>query len=169
MLLAHPIDSITVKLAYEWYATGDYSDTSVTDALQAYEHHLPNGEAIHFRKRGTLNFSPPGPINKTVVREVLQKVFYTGQVPYFGNQPDGHKHPRAAKPELHPGQHPALIELDMFQRVQEARALFSRNQREKQGHVAHLFPLTGVLRCSYCGAHFRGVSMRGIQYYRDVA
>ena len=51
VLIPHPIDSIAVKLAYEWYATGEYSDTRVTDALQAYEHQLPDGEVngVHDR------------------------------------------------------------------------------------------------------------------------
>ena len=169
VLIAHPIDSLAVKLAYEWYATGDYSDASVADTLQAYEHRLPNGEVIHFRKRGVPHFTPPGPINKDGVRELLQKVLYTGQVPYYGNRPDGRKHDRSSAPELYPGQHPALIEMDTFQRVQEVRALLSRKQHEKQGHAAYIFPLTGVLRCGYCGAHFRGVSVRGVRYYRDSA
>src|SRR5512147_1100552 len=98
VLIPHPIDSVAVKLAYEWYATGDYSDSRVTDALQAYEHRLVNGEVVHFRKRGTLNYTPPGPITKDVVRELLQKVFYTGQVPYYSSQPDGRKHRRDCIP-----------------------------------------------------------------------
>ena len=73
VLIPHPIDSVAVKLAYERYATGDYSDTRVTDALQSYEHHLPDGKVIHFRKRGTKNYTQPGPITKDTVRELLQK------------------------------------------------------------------------------------------------
>lgn len=169
MLIPHPIDSVAVKLAYQWYATGDYSDTRVTDALQAYEHQLPNGEVIHFRKRGTPNYTQPGPITKDVVRELLQKVVYTGQVPYYSNQTDGRKHRRDCVPELHPGQHPALIDLETFERVQEMRALLSRNPRTKKGQAVQIFPLTGVVRCGYCGAHLRGVSVRGTRYYRDAA
>ena len=72
-------------------------------------------------------------------------------------------------PEIHEGQHPALIEMDLFKRVQDMRALLSRNPRESHGREAQIFPLTGVLRCGYCGTHFRGVSVRGTRYYRDVA
>ncbi len=168
-LIVHPIDSVAVKLAYEWYATGDYSDAGVADALQAYEHRLPDGTVIHFRKRGVLNFTTPGPISKDMMREVLQKVFYTGYVPYYGNQADGRKHRRDSVPELHPGQHPALIDLDTFQRVQDLRATFFRNPRQMYGQAAQVFPLTGTLRCGYCGAHLRGVSVRGTRYYRDAA
>ena len=168
-LIAHPIDSVAVKLAYEWYATGDYSDTRVADALQAYEQVLPSGAVIHFRKRGTLNYTQPGPITKEVVRDWLQKVFYTGYVPYFSNPSEAGKHHRERVPELHQGQHPALIEVDLFKRVQDLRALLSRNPRESHGRETQIFPLTGVLRCGHCGTHFRGVSVRGIRYYRDVA
>ena len=169
VLIPHPIDSIAVKLAYEWYATGDYSDSRVTDALQAYEHRLPNGEVIHFRKRGTLNYTQPGPITKDVVRELLQKVFYTGQVPYYSSQPDGRKHRRDCVPELHPGKHPALIDLATYERVQEMRMLLTRNPRTKKGQAVQIFPLTGFVRCGYCGAHFRGVSAHDRRYYRDAA
>ena len=166
VIIPHPIDSVAVKLAYEWYATGDYSDTRVTRALQEYEHHLPDGKIVHFRSRGIINYSAPMPIVKATVREILQKVIYTGQVPYYG---DGRKHRHDKPLELFPGQHPALIDQGLFQRVQEIRALYYKHPREKHGHDTLFYPLTGLLRCGCCGAHFRGVSAHGIRYYRDAS
>ena len=54
-------------------------------------------EVIHFRTRGVINYTTPKPITKDTVQELLQKVFYTGQVPNYG---DGRKHRGNNPPEI---------------------------------------------------------------------
>lgn len=140
--------------------TDNPNESILTPALRVV------GSVIPIRSRGVPNYSAPMPIVKSTVREILQKVIYTGQVPYFG---DGRKHRRDTPIELFPGQHTALIDIETFQRVQEIRALVYQHPREKHGHETFFYPLTGLLRCGYCGANFRGVSAHGIRYYRDAA
>jgi hypothetical protein len=42
-LIAHPIESVAVTLAFDWYATGKCSDADVAERLNAYRHRLPDG------------------------------------------------------------------------------------------------------------------------------
>ena len=35
-LIAHPIESVAVKLAYEWYASGQFSDLQIAQRLNDY-------------------------------------------------------------------------------------------------------------------------------------
>ena len=157
-LVLHPIDSVAIAKMFEWYATGEYSDADIADALNHYEYELPDGSKVTFRTRGRGHGSkyPPGPYGKDTVRSILQRIFYTGVVTYKGEQM--------------PGNHPAIIDLELFDKVQEMRRLRGNNARRKNGSKSiRVFPLTGILRCDQCGGRMRGLANnKGVRYYACV-
>ncbi len=169
VLIPHPIDSVAVKLAYESYITGDYSDATIADLLNAYEHRLDDGRVMHFRMKAAPDRFEARPFSTDAVRGLLQRVIYTGQVVYYGSDRNGDKRRRKEAHESYPGQHPALIDQAMFDRVQELRSLFSNNGRVRKGAPIQIYPLTGIVRCGYCGNHLRGISPHGHRYYKDAS
>ena len=167
-LILHPIDQRAVRYAFECYATGKYSDAAITDLLNRYTVEI-DGRQIQLRHRGAPGRTPPGPFMRDSVREMLNRVFYTGQVRYQGVDANGKSHRRSTPAEIFAGQHPVLIGADLFQQVHDLRALFSYNSREKRGKTVRVFPLSGLLRCGYCGAPLRGTSAHNRRYYRDAS
>lgn len=157
-LVLHPIDSVAIAKMFEWYASGDYSYADIADALNHYDYELPDGSTVRFRTRGRGHGSkhPPGPYGKDTIRSILQRIFYTGVVTYKGEQMAGN--------------HPPIIDLDVFDKVQAVRKL-RRNTPRRKGHTAkesaRVFPLTGILRCAHCGGGMRGHSSNhGVRYYQ---
>ncbi len=167
-LVKHPIESVAVQQAFAWYVTGAYSDGKVALALNTTPHQLSEGVFCALRTKGVPGRSEPGKFSKDFVRGLLTRVFYTGQVPYYGKDAAGKARRRQPPLALYPGQHPALIEPAAFAKVQELRQTLTTNPRTKHGAVARVFPLTGLLTCGYCGSGFRGVSVRKQFYYRDA-
>jgi site-specific DNA recombinase len=76
------------------------------------------------------------PFTKVSLDRLLRNVVYVGQVRY--------------QDEVHPGEHPALVTAEVFQRVQ---ALLSRNGRRGRTPVRsqHAALLRGLVRCVSCG------------------
>jgi len=76
------------------------------------------------------------PFTKTRLHYLLTNVAYAGKVRY--------------KNEVHDGEHPAILEADIWKRVQ---ALLARNGRSGGAVVRNQFGalLKGLLRCSPCG------------------
>jgi len=70
-LFLHLIESVAVKLAFEWYATGCLSDGDVAERLNSYEHTLDDGIVVRFRTKGVQGRFPPGRFGKDSVRELL--------------------------------------------------------------------------------------------------
>lgn len=168
ILIAHPVESEAVRMAFQSYMTGEFSDAKITEKLNASHIETPDGIVIPFRQKGKPGRSQPSAFRKDTVRDMLNRVFYTGKVPYYGVNKSGKKLKRKEPAALYPGQHPAIIDEDTFDAVQELRLLLSTNPRSQNGHKVRIFPLTGILRCGYCGLSFRGVSNNGRRYYRDV-
>ena len=168
-LILHPIDHQVVRLAFEYYATGEHSDSTITDLLNKHRIEV-DGRAIQVRHRGAPGRTPPGVFMKDTVRDTLTRVFYTGKIRYQGTDADGKTHRRSTPAEVFTGKHPVLIEDDLFQQVQLLRALNSNNPRKRLGMAtARIFPLSGLLRCGYCGALMRGTSANQRRYYRDAS
>ena len=165
-LFLHLIESVAVELAYEWYATGDCSDGQIAEKLNAYPHVLPDGTTVHFRTKGRNGRTDPGPFSKDSVRDLLQRIFYTGQVAYRGgsNAREKRRHP----PELFPGQHPPIVSEELFQRCQEVRALMRRHPRRHVDYANRLYLLSGILRCAHCKRKMRAQAGNGTRYYQDT-
>ncbi len=144
--LAYPDETAVegVKLAFEWYATGQYSDAGTAQMLNEAGYR-PQGRG----NRALRLFS------KDTVTMMLRNRFYLGQVQYKGT--------------WYEGVHEPIISEELFNRAQEAR----RRRRSKIGTTApdtsREYPLTGVAQCARCATRMRGANSSGYRYYRDPA
>jgi site-specific DNA recombinase len=84
------------------------------------------------------------------LRQLLSNVLYTGQVRY--------------KQEVHPGEHPAIIDPALWQEVQ---ALLRGDVRRSHVRLGQRALLGGLLHCLACGcAMTASQSRKGSRYYR---
>ncbi len=164
-LIFHPIEQVAVHLAFDWYITGDYSDGQIAVRLNAHQHQLADGTVVYFRTKRYPSRGGPGPFSKDSVREILTRVFYTGVVPYYGVNEKGQKRKRRDPVALYPGQHPALIDQETFDRTQEIRQLMGRNPRKRQQSPARIYPLSGLLHCDQCRGKMRAQTGSNEQRY----
>ncbi|OQY17375.1 MAG: hypothetical protein B6I35_14665, partial [Anaerolineaceae bacterium 4572_32.2] len=159
-LVIHPIESIAVELAFEWYATGEFSDGQIAEKLN--DHVLPDENLLSLRSKGRPGRSDPGPFSKDSIRDVLQNHFYTGVVPYYEG-----KGKRREPVALYQGQHAALIDQERFDECQELRSLHSTRPRKRGDTVPRAYPLSGLLYCGGCNSKMRaqtGSSTNGPYY-----
>jgi site-specific DNA recombinase len=169
-LIAHPIEAVGVRRAFELSAGGVHTDRDVADYL--------NRQVVHYqgqdyplrpkRRPGDVERLGPPEFLKDTVREMLVRVFYTGVVPYGGVDEAGRKRRRRQEVALYPGQHPALVPQDLFDRVQTARQL--RRSAPTPPHKTkrnRVYPLSGLAICGGCGKPMHAASNRdGYRYYR---
>jgi Recombinase len=106
-----------VRMAFEAYASGDYSISAITELLDASGLRLPMTA-----KR------PSRPMRRSAVYRMLQDDYYTGVVTYCGSKNDG--------------QHPGLIDAETFEQVQallKAHALSRLDAlKQEQQHLLQL-------------------------------
>jgi len=133
-----------VRLAFQEYATGLYSDADIAGILNEAGYRPRAGS-----NRALTLFS------KDTVTEMLQNRFYLGEVRY--------------KDEWFEGSHEPILSEDLFNRVQDVR----KRRRTRVGISARKgsreYPLSGLARCARCGWPMRGASASGRRYYRDPA
>lgn len=167
-LIPHPIESIAVQQAFAWYATGDFSDGDIAQRLNAEPCKILEGLTIPYRTKGKPG-EQPGPISRDAVRTLLIRRFYTGVVPYYGVNEDGRKRRRGDVVTWYPGEHPPIVDEDLFEQVQQLRQQVKTRYRKSDGSnpiVAH--PLSGLLVCASCGKRLRATTtVEGYRYYRD--
>ena len=176
-LVLHPIEAEGVRLAFELYATGEYSDNDVAQALAEHVIHLPDGDVRRFRvprrragKDQATCADGPNPYGyrppyKDFVRFLLQRPFYAGYVTYAHEPPKGAS---SRKPiiEENLGVHPPVISRQLFDQVQQVRRSVGNNSRRRGQGQRREYPLTGVLRCGRCGGPMRGATANGgVRYY----
>jgi site-specific DNA recombinase len=165
----HPIECVAVRLAFQWYITGDFSDGAVAERLNAYEHTLPDGTVAYLRTKGRPGRFPPGRFTKDNVRHTLQRPFYAGLVPYYGKDAKGRKRKRGQAVSVFRGQHEPLVPMEDFQRAQDLRRRLPHRSRQEKTGQPNIYPLSGLLICDTCGRHMRASSSRGgYCYYRDT-
>ena len=166
-LIAHPIESVAVQRAFAWYIAGAHSDGDIAERLNSEPLLLPDGSSVVFRTKGLPGRWPPGPLSKESVRETLQRRFYTGVVPYFGVDEQGHKRKRGNMEAVFPGQHPALVSEADFERAHELRQQLSRRSRTAS-REPRVYLLSGLLICDSCGRTMRAMTCGARRYYRDL-
>ncbi len=179
-LVLHPVESAAVRLAFEWYATGDHSDAAIADRLNAHVHHLSSGGEIQFRTKGRNcrdeerqqgpHYRPPGPFSRDTVRDMLTRPFYAGVVPYYGSEFDGEKVVRRKQPEalFETARHPPVISPTLFERctlLREARR--RRPEGGGQRRPSRIYLLSGLLDCARSGGalHCQTVGRRSTPRY----
>ncbi len=168
LLIPHPIESKAVRLAFEWYITGKFSDGQITDKLNAQPFLLADGSSVHFRTKGIPNRYPPGPLTKDAVRELLQRRFYVGQIVYRSFDEQGKRRRRTNITETFQGKQPPLIDQATFDKAQELRQDFGCSPRFQYSKPAEIYPLSGLIRCASCGLPMRAFSSHARRYYQDV-
>ncbi|HLV44253.1 MAG TPA: recombinase family protein, partial [Aggregatilineales bacterium] len=142
--VAHPMNANGVRLAFEAYSTGQYCDREIAELL--------NREG--YRTSGNWGVRP---FTKDTVNRVLRNEFYLGFVKYKG--------------ELYPGEHPPLVDKELFDKCQEVRA-GRRVKSRAVGETRRIYMFSGIARCHECGLTLRCVttgSTSKSRYYRHTA
>jgi hypothetical protein len=167
-LIAHPIESIGVKLAFEWYATGTHSYRTVAQGLSSYKVTLPDGREVVLRQKGHKGYSQPGPFSEDTIRGILKRFAYTGKITYVGTDDKGKYRSRKPPIEIYDGLQPPLVSQELFDKVALIRDTVFNNPRFKNnGDSTRSFILTGILKCGYCGGRMRGISNVGKYYWYE--
>ena len=166
VLILHPIEKRVVQKIYELYLTGEHSDATIADIINAKKHRLPDGSFVPLRHKGIVGRILPGSFSRDAVRGMLQRIFYTGMIPYYGRDDQG-KSTKRKSPRLFEGKHPAIVAASDFQAVQELRRERSKIPHHRAASQVRVYPLTGVLYCAKCGGRFRGSAVKDRRFYRD--
>jgi site-specific DNA recombinase len=169
VLIPHPIESEAMRLAFQWYSSGEYSDRDIAHKLNQARFRLPDGGELCYRTKfygREKSRSGPGPFEKDSVKDMLTRSFYAGLVEYYGVDPQtGRK--RTAPLIVRQGQHEPLISLELFQQCQDVRRGRGKAVNcQVEGRHTRVYPLAGVLVCGECGAPLRSSSISGRRYYR---
>ena len=140
-----PDEAPVVVLVFESYAEGRYSDYDMAGIL--------NRAGYPPSKR-----AKSGRWTREAVRYMLTNPFYVGMVRHGD--------------DLFPGQHEALIDRDLWDRVQAIRRERGKGKGGKRTDRVYL--LTGLARCHLCELPLVGQTVKGrnqsmYQYLRDVA
>lgn len=151
----HPLDSLAFQYACRLYSLATYTDKGIADALNEFKVQTPEGVWVQVRSRGKAGQKPPGPFSKDMVADMLQNVFYTGAVVYYGSQYDGQRVVKKTRPQdIRSGRHLALISPAEFEHLRTIRQTRSKapqgeGQLRQQSRV---YLLSGLLDCHRCGA-----------------
>ena len=95
----------------------------------------------------------PRPFSLYSIRWILHNPFFTGKVLYKG--------------QLYPGVHQAIIDEDLFNRVQE-KLKVSKNRSKTFSPSYRQYLLKGIARCIYCGYPlWAETSTKGFACYRE--
>ncbi|MBN1815660.1 MAG: recombinase family protein [Anaerolineae bacterium] len=187
----HPIESLALQLAAEWYATGRYSDKDIAWMLNGERHELEDGSSVPLRPKGLPGRAQPDRrFHKDSVRDMLQNPYYAGWVTYHemqkkkgGRFQGGKRHNRYGQTrssvkgeETTPGKvilleglHIPILDQDLFDRCLQVRGAKGYLPRSDAGRNARVYPLTGLLICDRDGGTFRGTAAHGdVRYYEDV-
>lgn len=123
-----------VQLAFDLYDTGEYSITRLRDALE--DHGLTTRPTRKLASR---------PLSRPAVARMLRNPYYIGIVVYMGKRAKGRHH--------------ALIDAELFERVQ-TRLTAKRAAGDR--HRKHHHYLKGSLTCDNCGARLIYGKHRGV-------
>lgn len=111
-----------VKLAFELYATGDYTLNDIVDELTA--------RGLTTRPTSK---QPAGPVSVNKIHQMLRDPYYIGIITYDGEQI--------------PGKHEPIIERDLFERVQKIANSRGRAGERRREHNHYL---KGSVFCGEC-------------------
>jgi hypothetical protein len=121
----HPLESQAVRLAFEWYATGQFSDADIAYKLSQYRYQFQGQEypLRPKRKGGDLyRYTRPLEFTKGTLREILRRRFYIGEVEYRGGQGVAEERRKFKKAQaIYSGQQPLLISRELFEQAQAVR------------------------------------------------
>jgi hypothetical protein len=143
MPVPHPQNAEGVRLAFEAYSTGRYTDMQIAELLNSKGY------------RTTGNWGER-PFTKDTINRLLKNVFYLGYTKYKG--------------ELYPGKHPPLIDQELFDKCQAVRAKRAGKPRSV-GRKKRVYLFSGLIRCNICQLTLRCFTSNNksqIRYYRHI-
>jgi hypothetical protein len=171
----HPIESEAIRLAFQWYASGMYSDADIAYALNRHEFHF-QGEVYRFRPKRQKgrwdSYTIPLEFTKDTIRCILRRTFYTGIVEYRGGEGVAEERRQFKKAQaVYEGKHPALIPQELFDLVQAVRRQRGhRPNRAKTLANERVYALSGILYSWPLRNRMRAVANgSGQRLYRDRA
>ena len=131
---AHELEGL--RVAYEAYASGAYSDNAVARLLNEKGYRSKSGK----------------PFSTETVRDLLQNRTYLGYVKYqeYRRHADGRRSYEAPV-EWREGQHKAVIDAALFAKCQEVRANRARHRQATPKYNPYL--LRNLIYCHRCCSH----------------
>ena len=166
-MVAHPIESKIVTQIFNWYATENETHRTIAMKLNSLKVTLADGTELPMRQKGVPGRTGPHSFSRDVIRDMLKRIAYTGKVAYQGVDNNGVHQKRKAPSHLFESVHPALVSQELFDQVNDIREIRFKNIFNRRGTPVRIFPLTGILRCGYCGGPMRGSSHANKRYYAD--
>lgn len=162
--IPHPVESVAVRLMFEWYAGGSMSFADIAQRLNEEVFSLSEGTEVRFRTKGRPGYSLPGRFDADAVREILSNVIYTGRVTYAGSTQTGKKLRRVR--DIFPGHHQPLVDDLTFARVQQIRKQRYARPDTIQRRIQP-FALARLLFCAHRHSPIRSQSTGNHRYYMD--
>ncbi len=173
IVVPHPIESAAVKLAFEWYGTGNFSDADIAYKLNHHIFYL-DGKPFTFRpkrKKGDYKrFTRPLAFTNDTARDMLRRTFYTGVIEYRGGEGVAEERRKFAKPQaVYTGKHKPLISMALFDQAQLVRKQRGRSAiNARSGRTRRVYPLGGLLYSYPMRNKMTAVTNgAGKRYYRD--
>ena len=173
IVVPHPIESAAVKLAFEWYSTGNFSDADIAYKLNHHSFEL-DGKTFTFRpkrKKGDhKRFTRPQAFTNDTARDMLRRAFYTGVIEYRGGKGVAEERRKFAKPQaVYTGKHEPLVSMALFDKVQLVRRQRGRSAvNARSGRTRRVYPLSGLLYSYPMRNKMTAVANgAGKRYYRD--
>lgn len=123
-----------IRQLFEWHATGQYT--------LAQTGKMARDSGLCFRKSGA-------PLPSTSVHKILRNRTYTGDFMWKGR--------------VFKGKHEALVDQDLWDRVQE---VMDRRTHKRPGFRRHDFAFAGLVSCGHCGCLLTGqIQKERLIYY----
>ncbi len=170
----HPIEAPAVQQAFKWYATGNFSDADIAYKLNRMS--ITINDQVFTprpkRKRGDkYRYTRPQVFTHENIRDMMKRIFYTGQVAYFGGKGVAEERKKFKKAQfVEDGQHEALISTDLFETVQATRKLRRYTPNRAGNKENRVYPLSGLLFTWPHRSKMRGTpNGSGDRLYRDTA
>lgn len=145
MAIPHPVDAKGVLLAFEQYATGQYSFRQIADMLNESGYRCQSRD-------GT------GLLSHSMISELLRNRFYLGETSYGAKVKGKHR-------KWMNGNHDAIIGQELFDKCQLVRKGKSNTFNKTAHNRKRPYPLSPMLVCIEQGIRWRGKVQRGIRHY----
>ncbi len=136
-------DAKIIRLAFENYASGRFSDLEIADLLNQKG----------YRNRAGARFS------KDLVLEILTNPFYMGKVTYRKDE---------REIEIFDGQHEAIVSEELWERCQTVRTSRRTLSRAVQKNYRN-YLLSNIALCDVCGRTLRAQGSNSGSYYREMS
>ena len=139
-----------VELAFEQYAVGNTSHMEIANLLNTKGYHTSPSSRFPEGRR----------FSKDNISEMLRNPFYMGKVVYRIHS--------TGETEVYDGQHEAIVELELWERCQQARAKRRSSSRSVQKPY-RVYLLSNMARCDVCQRNLRCQGASGKTYYREMS